>query len=187
VLERDGLYRLSLRAVATHLGVRVNAVAWHVKDKAGLLAAVADAIMATSLPTLLPPDPQEQVRRLLHALRAALRSHRDGARLARTGFSPSRPHHLAFAEAFNTALRATGRTPKETAWTDWTLMYFVLGLVIEEQTPPEALPSIQAAASDPGAYPSLATTIKHLSSKNYDDRFAYGIDLILTGRSATPQ
>ncbi|MGY0065053.1 TetR family transcriptional regulator [Streptomyces sp. LZ34] len=122
-LESDGLDRLSLRAVAGRLGVRVNAVAWHVKDKAGLLGAVADAMLADCLPARLPRDPEERVRKLLKSYRPALRSQRDGARLGREGFSLARPHQLAFAEAFNAALRATGRGPKEVAWTTWTLIY----------------------------------------------------------------
>lgn len=187
VLDSDGLDRLSLRAVASRLGVRVNAVAWHVKDKAGLLSAVADAMMADCLPARLPEDPQERVRKLLESLRTALRSHRDGARLEREGFSLARPHQLAFAEAVNAALLATGRSPKETAWTGWTLVYFVLGLVREEQTSPDRTPGIEAAAADPAAFPSLAETIKHLTGESFDDRFAYGVDLILAGHSAAQE
>ncbi|MEU6356545.1 TetR/AcrR family transcriptional regulator C-terminal domain-containing protein [Streptomyces sp. NPDC047072] len=184
VLEGDGLDKLSLRAVAGRLGVRVNAVAWHVKDKAGLLTAVADAMMADCLPARLPRDPDERVRRLLESFRAALRSRRDGARLALAGFSLARPHALAYAEAFNAALRSTGRSPNEVAWTAWTLIHFVVGLVNEEQTSPDRTPGTEAAAADPALFPSLAEAITHLTKESFDGRFTYGVDLILTGRSA---
>ncbi|MFF4835462.1 TetR/AcrR family transcriptional regulator C-terminal domain-containing protein [Streptomyces sp. NPDC001315] len=184
VLESDGFDRLSLRAVAGRLAVRVNAVAWHVKDKASLLSAVADAMMADCLPARLPRDPEERVRRILKSFRATLRSHRDGARLAREGFSLARPHWLAFAEAFHAALRATGRSPKDVAWTAWTLIYFVISLVNEEQASPDRTPGVEAAAADPATCPVLAEAIEHLTGSNFDDRFAYGVDLILTGRSA---
>jgi TetR/AcrR family tetracycline transcriptional repressor len=185
VLEAHGLDKLSLRAVAGRLGVRVNAVAWHMKDKTGLLTGMADAMMAGCVPARLPRDPEARVRVLLGSLRVALRSHRDGARLAREGFSLDRPHRLAFAEAFNAALRATGRSPRDTAWTGSTLLYFVLALVTEEQASPDRVPSIEAAAADPAAYPSLAETIEHVTADSFDDRFTYGIDLILTGHART--
>ncbi|MEU6381605.1 TetR/AcrR family transcriptional regulator C-terminal domain-containing protein [Streptomyces sp. NPDC046909] len=186
LLDEDGLDKLSLRAVAGRLGVRVNAVAWHVKDKSSLISAVTDAMMAHCVPSPLPEDPEERVRALLTALRTTLRSHRDGARLAREGFSLDQPHQLAFAEAFNTALHATGRTPQAAAWTAWTLVYFTIGLVREEQTPPHRTLCAQAAAADPADFPSLAATIKHLTAESFDDRFAFGVDLILTGHSAAP-
>lgn len=183
VLESDGLDGLSLRAVAGRLGVRVNAVAWHVKDKAGLLGAVTDAMMADCVPARLPRDPEDRVRELLKSFRETLRSHRDGARLMREGFSLARPHQLAFAEVFNAALRATGRSPKEVAWTAWTLIYFVISLVNEEQTSPDRTPGIEAAAADPATCPVLAETIEYLTGESFGDRFAYGVDLILAGRS----
>ncbi|WP_328505464.1 TetR/AcrR family transcriptional regulator C-terminal domain-containing protein [Streptomyces sp. NBC_00391] len=186
VLESDGLDKLSLRAVAAKLGVRVNAVAWHLKDKAGLLSTVADAMVADCVPAHLPPDPEERVRTLLASLRTALLSHRDGARLAREGSSLARPHQRAFAESFNAALHATGRSPKEAAWTAWTLMYFTLGLVKEEQTPQSRTLYAEAAEADPAAFPSLAKTIAHLRPDSFDDRFAYGVDLILSGHSSVP-
>ncbi|WP_146104148.1 TetR/AcrR family transcriptional regulator C-terminal domain-containing protein [Nonomuraea solani] len=70
--------------------------------------------------------------------------------------------------------------PKETGW---TLMYFVLGLVKEEQAPPDRTLGIEAAAANPAAFPSLAETIEHLTRESFDDRFTFGVDLILTGRS----
>ncbi|WP_461067757.1 TetR/AcrR family transcriptional regulator C-terminal domain-containing protein [Streptomyces pseudoechinosporeus] len=91
---------------------------------------------------------------------------------------------------FNAALHATDRSPKEAAWTAWTLMYFTLGLVKEEQTPQNRTFCTEAAEADPAAFPSLAKTIAHLTPDGFDDRFAFGVDLILSGHSAvsrTPQ
>ncbi|SEH02615.1 Tetracyclin repressor, C-terminal all-alpha domain [Nonomuraea solani] len=62
-------------------------------------------------------------------------------------------------------------------------MYFVLGLVKEEQAPPDRTLGIEAAAANPAAFPSLAETIEHLTRESFDDRFTFGVDLILTGRS----
>ncbi|MEV7891000.1 TetR/AcrR family transcriptional regulator C-terminal domain-containing protein [Streptomyces sp. NPDC002817] len=183
VLQSDGLDKLSLRAVAATLGVRVNAVAWHLKDKAGLLSAAADAMVADCIPAHLPPDPEERVRALLTSLRTALLSHRDGARLAGEGSSLAWPNQRAFAEAFNAALHAARRSPKEAAWTAWTLMYFTLGLVEEEQTPQNRTVCAEAAEADPSVFPYLTATISHLTEESFDDRFVYGVDLILSGHS----
>ena len=183
VLQSEGLDRLSLRAVAGRLGVRVNAVAWHMKDKAGLLDSLTDAMMAESLPAHLPGGAERRVRDLLGSFRATLRAHRDGARLAREGFSLARPNQRAFAEAFSAALYDTGRGAKDVAWTAWTLIYFVIGLVNEEQSSPDRTPGVEAAAADPSSFPALAEATEYLTGDSFDDRFVYGVDLILSGRS----
>ena len=74
LLDRRGLPDLSMRAVASELGVQPSALYWHVRSKQELLGLVADRIVdgAGEAACL-----DEQVM----ALRDALLAHRDGAEL----------------------------------------------------------------------------------------------------------
>ncbi|MGO1414103.1 MAG: TetR family transcriptional regulator [Microbacterium gubbeenense] len=75
LLDEYGLPDLSMRKLATHLGVQPSALYWHVANKQTLLAAVADRIVAGSGPAAAPAPVTETA----WALRAALLRHRDGA------------------------------------------------------------------------------------------------------------
>ena len=46
LIERDGLAAFSMRSLARDLGVRPNAVYWHVADREALLGEVAEAVLA---------------------------------------------------------------------------------------------------------------------------------------------
>jgi AcrR family transcriptional regulator len=181
LLDETGLENLSLRRVADRLGVRINTVQWHVGDKASLLKAMADSLMRECLREPLPEGPQDRIRVLIRRFRQTLLSRRDGGRLAADGFSFSDPSTLAFAEAFTATLLETGRTPRAVAWTGWTLLYFTLGLVQEEQSAPGRSPGMQAGNIDLVGFPALAQTLPLLTDSGYDARFEYGIELILSG------
>lgn len=74
LLDERGLPDLSMRAVASALGVQPSALYWHVKNKQELLGLVANRIL----------DEAEKTDALEHqvmALRDALLAHRDGAEL----------------------------------------------------------------------------------------------------------
>ncbi|WP_424923920.1 TetR family transcriptional regulator [Actinophytocola oryzae] len=85
LLDDVGLEALTLRTLAARLGVRAPTLYWHVKNKAELLDALADAIMDEAIATTPTPSAEEDSRLwLLAALsqfRTALLRHRDGARV----------------------------------------------------------------------------------------------------------
>lgn len=84
LLDERGLDGLTTRALADRLGVRQPALYWHFKDRQALLEAMNQAILA-GVRDAPPPAPGEDWREALVRLglrfRAALMSHRDGARL----------------------------------------------------------------------------------------------------------
>jgi len=79
ILDSYGLQDVSMRRIASTLGVQPSALYWHFASKQDLLAGIADAILAD-----LPPYSGGDLTRLplwaarLHGL---LLSHRDGAEL----------------------------------------------------------------------------------------------------------
>lgn len=78
LLDRVGLPDLSMRRLATELGVQPSALYWHFENKQQLLAAVADRILlrVDIAPAGSSDDP---ARAAATAVRDALLAYRDGA------------------------------------------------------------------------------------------------------------
>lgn len=178
VLEERGLEGLSTRAVADRLGVRMNTVLWHVKTKARLLELMADAIVGGIGYADLPAAPRRRVRELAHRYRRALLAHRDGAALV-TGTYPAEPHTLRFADRLVDALLEAGADEERAAWTVWTVIYFLLGLVQEEQAAPDRSDDRLTRAVDAGTYPALHRVAAHMRQESFEARFAFGLEAIL--------
>ncbi|CAM4131866.1 TetR/AcrR family transcriptional regulator C-terminal domain-containing protein [Kibdelosporangium persicum] len=179
LLEEAGKDGVSLRAVADRLGVRLNTVTWHVKSKAGLLELMADAIVGEVSLTRLPEEGEPRVRELAKRYREALLNHRDGAAVV-VGTYPARPNTLGVGNAFIQALLDAGCGEAESAWTMWTIDYFTLGLVQEEQGEPQAVGERLAEAVTAGRFPAMARVLRHMGG-SFEDRYRFGLDLILKG------
>ncbi|MEE1940611.1 TetR/AcrR family transcriptional regulator C-terminal domain-containing protein [Streptomyces sp. TRM 70361] len=179
VLEERGLEGLSTRAVADRLGVRMNTVLWHVKTKARMLELMADAVLGGIDYAELPAAPRHRVRELAGRYRRALLAHRDGAALV-TGTYPAEPHTLRLADRLVEAALEAGADERQAAWTAWTVNYFVLGLVQEEQAAPDRYDDRLTRAVDAGAHPALHRVAAHLGPGSFEDRFAFGLDALLS-------
>jgi len=82
VLEQEGLDGLSMRRLATQLGVQAPALYWHVDDKAALLGMMARDIYAAAYAACPGSrDWRAWLRQFGGALRAQFAAYRDGARL----------------------------------------------------------------------------------------------------------
>ncbi|HEX4249917.1 MAG TPA: TetR/AcrR family transcriptional regulator C-terminal domain-containing protein [Pseudonocardia sp.] len=178
LLDEVGIQGVSLRAVAGRLGVRLNTVSWHVKTKARLFELMADAIVADVSLADLPEPWRDRVRELAHRYRRALLAHRDGARVV-AGTSAAEPATLGLADAMVGALLDGGLADRDAGWTCWTVVYFTLGLVQEEQSAVGGpLPRLEAAMTG-GRYPHLTQVLPYLVVEDFDRRFEFGLDLIL--------
>ncbi|GAA0396933.1 TetR/AcrR family transcriptional regulator [Streptomyces luteireticuli] len=178
MLDDRGADALSVRGTADRLGVRMNTVLWHAKTKSRLLELTADAIVAGIPLDGLPGPWRARVRELAHRYRAALLAHRDGAKLV-TGTYAAEPATLRFADAMIGALLEGGLAEREAAWTFWTVLYLTLGLTQEEQALREAGEHGLGAALSGGDYPSLSRVVPYLEDTAFDERFDFGLSLIL--------
>ncbi|MFT3900296.1 MAG: helix-turn-helix domain-containing protein [Gordonia sp. (in: high G+C Gram-positive bacteria)] len=133
ILCRHSLADLSMRRLATELGVSPNALYWHYPDKQTLLAALGDDILAdVSVPSdELPWD--ERLEALVRAMRARLCAVPDSAEVVSSSWSSglssmtSLSHLTAAAAAAD--LPGPARRGLVTA-----LAQLVIGLTMEEQT-----------------------------------------------------
>ncbi|MER6205596.1 TetR/AcrR family transcriptional regulator C-terminal domain-containing protein [Streptomyces sp. NPDC001642] len=184
VLQRDGIAELSARAIAAELDVRMNTVMWHIRTKDRLLGLMAEAILGEVDLEDLPGDWRAQATELLRRLRQAMLGHRDGALLV-AGTFPVEPNTSALSERLVTLLFGGCPTRKSAAWTSWSLFYFTLGLVQEEQATPAAFHDRLRETLDEQHFPGLHSVLEVYASIDYGERFDLGIEQILQSAPTT--
>lgn len=86
LLDEVGLPDLSMRRLATELGVQPSALYWHFASKQELLAAVADRILA-HLDVEPTPSESDAVLRIARRIRDALLAYRDGAEVVMSSYA----------------------------------------------------------------------------------------------------
>jgi TetR/AcrR family transcriptional regulator, tetracycline repressor protein len=135
VLSEKGLDGLSLRVLATHLGVQAPALYWHVRNKAELIGMMA----ATFGEVAARAEPRENTwaARLIaygHALRQAMLLHRDAARLCAIARPIEPPEENANRVA--APLIAAGLDQKRALSYQASVIAYTLGWVVYEQSQP---------------------------------------------------
>jgi len=191
VIAADGVDALSMRALATRLGVVPAALYRHVRSKEQLHDLVLDGVLAEvdhRLDHSLAWT--EQVKTLAHRLRTVLENHPGIAGLLKTR-DPLGPHSLALAEALLAPLHAAGLPPRETGLA-YSLIYdYTLGFAlpsptsINEQRVRDAATRSRLHAffrSLPAdRFPTLVALGEHVWVDNRDERFTAGLDTLLDG------
>jgi AcrR family transcriptional regulator len=133
VLDTYGLADLTMRRLGTELGVQPSALYHHFANKQRLLAAVADEILRRGRRGDRPTRWDERVVFICAELRDALLAYRDGAEVVATvrsfGLGADEPYDDLVA-----ALRDGGLDGEVAAVAARTLLHFVFGHVVDEQT-----------------------------------------------------
>jgi TetR/AcrR family transcriptional regulator, tetracycline repressor protein len=187
LLAEAGLEALTLRRLATELGVSAPTLYWHVRDKRELLELMAQALVARADPTTSPAPGQpwwawlaERARRQFRALS----SHRDAA-LVVAGNHPTQASLAEVEEALG-SLVTVGFPPAEALGVVLSIGNYVIGCAVERQTE-DAAPS-----ADPDRHPRLqAQALPNLRAAIADSAgpgpwagdagFEYGLGLLLDG------
>ncbi|MFC7495826.1 MULTISPECIES: TetR/AcrR family transcriptional regulator C-terminal domain-containing protein [unclassified Nocardioides] len=163
VLDTYGLADLTMRRLGTELGVQPSALYHHFANKQELLAAVADEILARGRRDVRPPAWDARVEAVCTELRDGLLAYRDGAELVATvrsfGIGAATPY-----DELVVALGEGGLTPAQVPVAARTLLHFVFGHVVDEQT---HLQAGSAGAID--------------GAPREDSDFALGLGLVLDG------
>jgi AcrR family transcriptional regulator len=191
VISTDGAGALSMRALATRLGVVPGALYRHVRSKEQLLDLVVDGVLAE---VDCQADPAlawtEQVKVLAHRLRAVLEDHPGIAGLLKTR-DPLGPHSLTLAEAFLAPLQAAGLPPQQTALA-FSLVYdYTLGFALSDRTTVNEQ-RVQDTATrhqlhaffrslPADRFPAVAALGEHVWADNRDERFTAGLDTLVKG------
>jgi len=189
LLDEVGLDGLTVRRLATELGVQSPALYWHFRNKQELLDLMAQELQA-SMETSSPRDdeswPQWTARRARERRRLLL-SHRDGARLV-AGTRPG-PAIARQAEAELQPLIAAGFTPAQALRSITAIGHYVTGFVMEEQSArhrpqPDPPTSLASAIQDT---PTLMAAIREGGPPESDDAFEQGVAMLIDGMQALLQ
>jgi TetR/AcrR family tetracycline transcriptional repressor len=186
LLEADGLDKLTVRRLATGLGVKAPALYWHFRSKRALLDHMTDVIVAPAAAALPPPDVPwlRWLEEAAFALRAALLAHRDGARVA-IGADLRVARALGdVAERAVGVLHAAGFPIADATRAAGVLVHFVLGRTVEEQTRPDA--DEEAAMLPTIPFPLMVRGMRErrAAGATAADDFRYALGILLAGLDA---
>jgi TetR/AcrR family tetracycline transcriptional repressor len=184
LVDAEGVDALTMRALARRLEADPMAVYRHVRDKADLLGAMCDTVVA-DLPALDPDGPwRPQVAELAGQLRERLAAH--PALLPVLAGAPVTPAGLAVTQQALALLVAHG-VPVDVAATGFGAVFsYVLGFALVEAALPaldadrdELRAGALAHLGDPDAPPAHLDEALALLETPGD--FAFGLDLLLDG------
>ena len=189
LLDSVGLEGLTMRRLAQELNIQAPSIYWHFDSRRALLDGMADA-MLEPVARSLPKDASWEriVRVIATQMRYALRARRDGAKLF-AGTYPVSANVLRTGDVLLRAIRSTGCAPKLSGWATFTLLYYVLGFVIEEQSIEPfdgdsgvSFASLRKRAAGYGSeHPTLVAALPALFDEDFDGRFEFGLELFLRG------
>ncbi|GAA1022515.1 MULTISPECIES: TetR/AcrR family transcriptional regulator C-terminal domain-containing protein [Amycolatopsis] len=179
LLDEVGLEGLSLRGLATKLGVKAATLYWHVKNKQELIDEMAAAMMATAWQHDVPKptEPWDAwLTWVARTQRAGMLSRRDGALLAVR--SSQTDDQWEAMEGLLHLLQRDGLSLDDAMHGVGALTNFVLGSTLEEQ---QAAGRDEAVANtrQPGTFPLSARALT--GAKDFDAMFDHGLALILDG------
>jgi AcrR family transcriptional regulator len=195
LLDAKGPEAMSMRGIATELGVAPNALYTYFPDKAAVLRAVVDRLIGErSVAALGAADRpwRQRIRDLALDLRAGLLRHPGAAGLV-LGAPMDGPQALALGERLLEVLAGAGLAPDDAARAAYLVVVYLLGFVALEAVevdptrpaPPEEERVIaRRAAFDAipaSSYPRTAATAATMSRYITTEQFLWGLDRVLDG------
>ncbi|MER6171927.1 TetR/AcrR family transcriptional regulator C-terminal domain-containing protein [Streptosporangium sp. NPDC001681] len=192
LLDEVGLDGLTVRRLASELGVQSPALYWHLRNKQELLDGMADAIVLAA--GMGPPRDgeswQDWLTRRARAYRDSLLAHRDGARIV-SGAAALSPATIRMFDEEMTAMVGRGFTPVLALRTITALTRYVNGCVLQEQTerqehagtPADRLAAL-AGLLDGGTEATLLVALRESGGSPGEDAFEHGLRALIDGTAA---
>ncbi len=195
VLDEEGLDRVSMRRVAEELGTGAGSLYWHVGNKEELLELVLDRVSSElELPEPEPARWQEQLKDVAREMRTLMKRHRGVARIS-LGRIPIGPNLVRVVEWLLMLLREAGVPDRTASLTGDLLALYVGAFAYEESLPfnsPGNAPPDQIATMirdyfaslPPDRFPNIVARADELIAGGPDDRFEFGLEVIVQGLAA---
>ena len=197
--DQGGVDGLTIRRLATDLGVTPMALYWHFRSKEELLSGLSDHIWSEVNLDLDQSAPwPDQLRAIMKSLVEVMRAHPSGAQLVLThekdGDGPMRAAEIALG-----LLRGAGFDPEQASELTRAGMWTALSLVMSE---PGFEPDVKASLTDAeraehqrrkqvkiallpaDKYPRLIECAVPFTTVNPDFHYRFGIDLFIAGVEA---
>lgn len=191
VLRQKGIDAVTMRAVAAELDTGAASLYVYVANRQELLNEIFDLLAGqTNLGD--EPDPgrwREQLEALLTRILEMMEAHPGIARVPLANV-PTGPGATAVAERVIALLRAGGIDDRSIAWfvdlvflfvnaTAYETAIYVQEGVAEEHIDEEIVAGFQRL--DPAAYPNLFSMLELLTTGSGDERFRFGLRLMIEG------
>jgi AcrR family transcriptional regulator len=190
IADADGLGALTIRSLASALGVKPMSVYYHVAGKDDILAALVDLVFGEIELPVPGRDWRPEMERRAESARAVLARHRWAIGLLESRPDPG-PANLRHHDTVLATLRAAGFSPELTAHAYALIDSYVYGFALQEASLPfegrESVGDIAGPIMEQmaaGEYPHLAqmaTTYYLQPGYDFGDEFRFGLDLILDG------
>jgi len=193
--DAEGLEALTIRRIATELGVTPMALYWHFRNKEELLAGVGEQIWSElDTDVDLSASWDQQLRGLLESLLHVLRAHPCASQLILEGEKQSNAAHTA-SETALAVLRRGGFDPERAAEITRNALYTGLMLVMSEPGSNPAMSPAQKAEEQrkahvrlallpPDRYPRLVEAALPMSTCDPEFHYKFGVDLFIAGVKA---
>jgi AcrR family transcriptional regulator len=197
IVDAEGLDALTMRRVSDALETGPASLYAHIGDKDEMIEALLDRVSReVPLPQQADPDRwEEQLKEIARSARAVYARHRDLAR-AGLGIVPTGEHSLPVIETMLAILSAGGVSPRVAA-----LSLDILGLYITATAVEESIEARTSAGGPDDPYytelreywsalpadrfPHLSAMAVALTSGDGDDRFDFGLDILIRGIAST--
>jgi TetR/AcrR family transcriptional regulator, tetracycline repressor protein len=193
--DAEGLDALTIRRLATELGVTPMALYWHFRNKEELLAALGDQVWSeldTDIDTAAPWH--LQMRGLMESLLHVLRSHPCASQLILQGEKQSDAALVASETALE-VLHRGGFDPEHAAaitrnalWTGLMLTMsepgFHLAMTEAERAEEQRKIRVRLALLPPDRYPCLVEAAGPMSTSDPEFHYRFGVDLFIAGVQA---
>ena len=203
IVDAEGLDALSMRRIAQELNTGPASLYAHVGGKEQVVELLLDRIAAD----LVHPEPdpaqwQRQVKDFLRQSKNNMLAHNDLAKANLVANIPTLPHQLDAAETLVALLRAGGLPDQVVAYGVDLLALYVVSSAYEqsqrsgsEARPPQETEAVLSdkymdnirtyfASLPKERYPALLSMIPEMTRSVGDERFDFGLDVILSGMIA---
>ena len=188
--DTGGLASLTIRTLASELGVKPMSVYYHVASKEEILDGLVDLVFSEIDLPVPGRDWRGEMERRAHSARAVLARHRWAIGLLESRLTPG-PANLRHHDAVIASLRGAGFSAELTAHAYALLDSYVYGFALQEAGLPFEGPEGVGDVAEPiielmraGEYPHLvemATSYYLQPGYDFGDEFAFGLGLVLDG------
>jgi TetR/AcrR family tetracycline transcriptional repressor len=191
VLDEEGLDEVTLRKIASKLGIQAPTLYWHFKNKSDLIDDMAEAILKDGgMSDLLPPKDRntwaEWLTQTAHSLRKAMIAHRDGGRVVAGASLRSKTMQKLKLTNFR-VLHDAGFDSLYALLESDTITDYVWGYVIEEQANPTMTPdhspslSVMRETLEGPDMILMDQIMKEWNKRSPEEVFDWGLQTIVSG------
>ena len=197
IMDTEGLDAVTMRRVGRELGVEAMSLYNHVRDKDDLLDGIREHVLSLFMDPGTEGPWEERARQAARTWRQVLRTHPNTLVLISESKGPGMtPGAIRPTEITLRLLGETGLPEGDAVKAFCAFGGFIIGFVMFEigmthstgtssaETPtPEQL----TAALPADEFPCFMASLPYLMQGDIDQRFEYGLDLLLTGLRAKAQ